>query len=184
MTVTVVREPTPWILKNEVLVYELPQQLSVFWRTYNGGHLHIPVYKVLSLVRDGRRDNLALSLLIPVLIPGRDDAALGGLIDRVELVQLRLDEVGPHILVDDLGSVLAEEQNLVGLENPTRGPNSAVVLLGQGDITGKGESCLGPRNSHGAAGGNGGQEGGNNDSGMHFDLSRGAGTGGNERSDD
>lgn len=123
-------------------------------RTYDGGHLHIPVHKVLGLVRDGRRDDLALSLFIPVLVPGRDDAALGGLIDRVELVQLRLDELGPDILVDNLGAVLAEEQNLVGLENPTRGPNSAVVLLGQGDITGEGESCLGPRNGHGAAAGN------------------------------
>lgn len=106
-------------------------------RTYNRGHLHVPVHEVLSLVGDCRSDDLASSLLIPVLIPGRDDMIGSGLINRVKLVQLRLDDVVPVIFVDNLGAVLSEKDNFVSLEDPTRNPSSAVVLLGQGKVTGE-----------------------------------------------
>ena len=107
--------------------------------TYNRGHLHIPIHKVLSLIGDRRGNDLARSLLVPVLVPGGDDVVGGGLIDSVKLVQLRLDDVGPVIFVHNLGTILAEKKNLMGLEDSTRHPSSAVVLLGQGEITGERE---------------------------------------------
>ena len=89
-------------------------------------------------VVDNLVDDLAFTLLVPVLVPGRDDIC-GGIVDRMKLVQLGLDDAGPGILIHDLRTVLAEKQNLMSLEDPARNPSSAVVLLGQGKITGEWE---------------------------------------------
>lgn len=139
-------------------------------RTYNRGHLHVPVHEVLSLVGDCGSDDLASSLLIPVLIPGRDDMIGGSLINRVQLVQLRLDDVVPVIFVDNLSAVFSEENNFVSLEDPARNPSGAVVLLGQGKVTGERECRLRPGNRHRAAAGERGQESGDDDSGIHDEL--------------